>query len=59
MMRAKEHRGEVMRIDYNTRDYTEGTGAARTNTAYAYLPYGYKERCSHLLQYPLLRAIGC
>lgn len=36
-----EHLGEVVRIDYNTRDYAEGTGAARTNTAYVYLPYGY------------------
>lgn len=38
-----EHRGEVVRIDYRTRDYAEGTGAARTNTAYVYLPYGYDE----------------
>lgn len=32
-----EHRGEVVRIDYNTRDYAEGTGRTRTNTAYVYL----------------------
>ena len=38
-----EHRGEVVRIDYQTRDYAESTGAARTNTAYVYLPYGYDE----------------
>lgn len=33
------HRGRVERVDYDTRDYAEGTGAARTNTAYVYLPY--------------------
>lgn len=38
-----QHRGEVVRIDYDTHDYAEGTGAARTNTAYVYLPYGYDE----------------
>lgn len=38
-----EYRGEVVRIDYQTRDYAESTGAARTNTAYVYLPYGYDE----------------
>ena len=38
-----EHRGEVVRVDYQTRDYAESTGAARTNTAYVYLPYGYDE----------------
>lgn len=38
-----EHRGEVVRIDYDTHDYAEGTGAARTNTAYVYLPYGYDD----------------
>ena len=47
-----EHLGEVVRIDYNTRDYAEGTGAARTNTAYVYLPYGYDnnptQRCNVL-----------
>lgn len=37
------HRGRVERIDYDTRDYAEGTGRARTNTAYVYLPYGYDE----------------
>lgn len=36
-----EQQGEVVRIDYNTSDYADGTGAARTNTAYVYLPYGY------------------
>ena len=38
-----EHRGRVERIDYDTRDYAEGTGRTRTNTAYVYLPYGYDE----------------
>ena len=37
------HRGTVVRIDYDTHDYAEGTGAPRTNTAYVYLPYGYDE----------------
>lgn len=37
------HRGRVERIDYDTRDYAEGSGATRTNTAYVYLPYGYDE----------------
>lgn len=36
-----EHKGDVVRIDYKTRDYAEGTGTVRTNTAYVYLPYGY------------------
>lgn len=36
-----EQRGSIVRVDYNTRDYAEGSGAARTNTAYVYLPYGY------------------
>ena len=43
-----EHRGSVVRIDYDTRDYAEGTGAARTNTAYIYLPYGYDEASDQL-----------
>lgn len=43
-----EHRGSVVRIDYATRDYAEGTGAARTNTAYIYLPYGYDEASDQL-----------
>ena len=38
-----EYRGSVVCIDYDTRDYAEGTGTARTNTAYIYLPYGYDE----------------
>lgn len=38
-----QQRGQVVRIDYDTRDYAEGTGAGRTNTAYVYLPYGYDE----------------
>lgn len=36
-------RGEVVRLDYDTQDYADGTGAARTNTAYVYLPFGYGE----------------
>ena len=36
-----QQRGNVIRIDYDTRDYAEGSGSARTNTAYVYLPYGY------------------
>ncbi len=28
-------------MNYVTRDYAESTGAARTNTAYVYLPYEY------------------
>lgn len=35
--------GRIERIDYDTRDYAEGTNRARTNTAYVYLPYGYDE----------------
>ena len=38
-----EHKGRVERIDYATRDYAEGTGHSRTNTAYVYLPYGYDD----------------
>lgn len=36
-------RGRVERIDYDTRDYAEGTNRVRTNTAYVYLPYGYDD----------------
>lgn len=36
-------KGQVIRIDYDTRDYAEGTGRSRTNTAYVYLPYGYDD----------------
>lgn len=38
-----EHRGRIERIDYDTRDYAEGSGKNRTNTAFVYLPYGYDE----------------
>lgn len=41
-----QQRGEVVRIDYDTHNYAEGTGAVRTNTAYVYLPYGYYENTS-------------
>ncbi len=30
--------GEVVRIDYDTRDCADGTMAVRQNTAYVYLP---------------------
>lgn len=45
-----EQRGEVVRVDYDTHDYAEGTGVARTNTAYVYLPYGYDEHSDPTLQ---------
>ena len=32
-----------MQIDYDTRNYVDGNGEMRSNTAYVYLPYGYKE----------------
>lgn len=35
------HQGTVTEISYNTCDYVNGNGAARTNNAYVYLPYGY------------------
>ena len=38
-----ERRGRVVEVTYGTRDYAEGTGAARTNNAFVYLPYGYGE----------------
>lgn len=43
-----EYKGSVIRIDYDTRDYAEGTGTARTNTAYVYLPYDYDEASDQL-----------
>ena len=42
------HRGRVERIDYDTRDYAEGTDRARTNTAYVYLPYGYDDNAEQI-----------
>lgn len=36
-------KGSVVQIDYNTKNYVEGTGEVRKNTAYVYLPYGYDE----------------
>ncbi len=36
-------KGSVVQIDYNTKNYVEGTGEERKNTAYVYLPYGYDE----------------
>ncbi|WP_195532595.1 hypothetical protein [Bacteroides finegoldii] len=38
-----EYRGNIVQIDYDTRDYVAGTGETRINTAYVYLPYGYDE----------------
>lgn len=35
--------GSVVQIDYDTRNYVDGNGEMRSNTAYVYLPYGYKE----------------
>ena len=46
-----EERGSVVRIDYDTRDYAEGSGAARANTAYVYLPYGYSENQRYNILY--------
>lgn len=36
-------KGNVVQIDYNTKNYVEGTWEVRKNTAYVYLPYGYDE----------------
>ena len=36
-------KGNVVQIDYNTKNYVERTGEVRKNTAYVYLPYGYDE----------------
>lgn len=41
-----EYRGNVVQIDYDTRDYVEGTEEVRMNTAYVYLPYGYDDEAS-------------
>ena len=46
-----EERGSIVRVDYNTRDYAEGSGAARANTAYVYLPYGYSENQRYNILY--------
>ena len=35
----------------DTRDYAEGSGAARANTAYVYLPYGYSENQRYNILY--------
>lgn len=37
------HTGNVLQLEYKTRDYVSGTMDERTNTAYVYLPYGYKD----------------
>lgn len=36
-------KGNVVQIDYDTKNYVEGTEEIRKNTAYVYLPYGYDE----------------
>lgn len=46
-----DERGSIIRIDYDTKDYAEGTEAARTNTAYVYLPYGYDESLRYNILY--------
>ena len=43
--------GSIVPIDYDTRDYAEGTGMARTNTAYVYLPYGYDAQKQYNILY--------
>lgn len=43
-----EYRGNIVQIDYSTKDYVEGTGETRINTAYVYLPYGYDEASDRL-----------
>lgn len=44
-------RGTIVRVDYDTHDYAEGTGTGRTNTAYVYLPYGYDEHERYGIMY--------
>ncbi|WP_294549993.1 hypothetical protein [uncultured Bacteroides sp.] len=36
-------RGSIVQIGYDTKNYVEGNGEMRKNTAYVYLPYGYEE----------------
>lgn len=36
-------RGSIVQVDYDTKNYVEGNGEMRKNTAYVYLPYGYEE----------------
>lgn len=43
-----ECRGNVVQIDYDTRDYVGGAEEVRTNMAYVYLPYGYDEASDQL-----------
>lgn len=38
-----EKRGQVVRVEYETQDYTNSTGKTITKPAYVYLPYGYDE----------------
>lgn len=36
-------KGKVEQINYVTKDYVDGNGSERPNTAYIYLPYGYDD----------------
>ena len=36
-------KGRVVQIDYDTKNYVDGTEEMRRNTAYVYLPYGYDD----------------
>lgn len=36
-----QRQGTVTELTYTTRDYVSGSGAARSNNAYVYLPYNY------------------
>lgn len=38
-----EEQGQVIRVEYETRDYARSSDAAITKPAYVYLPYGYDE----------------
>lgn len=40
---AATERGQVVRIEYESKDYTRSDRPATTKPAYAYLPYGYDE----------------
>lgn len=42
-----KQRGQVVELQYTTRDYTEGTSSSRNNTANVYLPYGYDATNGH------------
>ena len=47
-------KGSIVQIDYATKNYVDGNGEARTNTAYVYLPHEYDEsshKCYNILYY--------